>query len=145
MDQFHCRTTTKARPRTWRKYSAMSAVREILDLYSRVALHPCRNAIGQRRLRDGTDTSGKLVTGEKFQGVSGLREIIAGPRKKDFHRCLTEKLLTYALGRGVEYYDSPAVQGIIKQAEQAGGGLREFIYALAESAPFQKRRGQKQD
>ena len=103
------------------------------------------NAIGQWRPTDDTDTSGKLVTGEKFQDVSGLREIIAGPRKKDFHRCLTEKLLTYALGRGVEYYDSPAVQGIVRQAEQAGGGLREFIYALAESAPFQKRRRQKQD
>ena len=103
------------------------------------------NAIGQWRAAEGTDTSGKLVTGEKFQGISGLRKIIAGPRKKDFHRCLTEKLLTYALGRGVEYYDSPAVKGIIRQSEQTGGGLRDFIYALAESAPFQKRRGQKQD
>jgi hypothetical protein len=106
------------------------------------------NAIGQWRGENGIgalDTSGKLVTGEKFQGISGLREIIAGPRKKDFHRCLTEKLLTYALGRGIEYYDSPSVKEIIAKAEKAGGGLREFIYALAESAPFQMRRRQKED
>ncbi|MCH2060966.1 MAG: DUF1592 domain-containing protein [Verrucomicrobiales bacterium] len=103
------------------------------------------NAIGQLSTDQDTDTSGKLVTGEEFQGISGLRDIIAGPRRKDFHRCLTEKLLTYALGRGIEYYDSPAVNGIIRQAEEAGGGLREFIYAIVESAPFQKRRRQAQD
>ncbi|MCP4846704.1 MAG: DUF1592 domain-containing protein [Verrucomicrobiaceae bacterium] len=102
------------------------------------------NAIGQWRASEDTDTAGKLVTGERFQGVTGLKEIIAGPRKKDFHRCLTEKLLTYALGRGIQYYDAPAVKGIISQAEQADGGLREFIYAIVESAPFQqKRRGNK--
>ena len=103
------------------------------------------NAIGQLLADQNRDTSGELVTGEKFNGITELRDIIAGPRRKDFHRCLTEKLLTYALGRGVEYYDSPAITGIIRHAEKAGGGLREFIYALIESAPFQKRRRQQKD
>jgi hypothetical protein len=101
------------------------------------------NAIGQRLEKKGEeifDTSGVLVTGEKFEGISELKKIIAGPRKKDFHRCLTEKLFTYALGRGVEYYDSPVVNKIIKEAENKGGGLKEFIYALIESVPFQRRR-----
>ena len=88
------------------------------------------------------DTSGILVTGEEFEGISELKKIIAGPRKKDFHRCLTEKLFTYALGRGVEYYDSPVINKIIKDAENKGGGLKEFIYALIESVPFQMRRAE---
>ena len=82
------------------------------------------------------------MTGEKFAGVSELKAIIAGPRKKDFHRCLTEKLFTYALGRGAEYYDSPVINKIIKEAENKGGGLKEFIYALIESVPFQRRRAE---
>jgi len=104
------------------------------------------NAIGQWREAGGgkpLDTSGILVTGEKFEGVAELRRVLAGPRKKDFQRCLTEKLLTYALGRGVEYYDAPAVDGIIEKAEQAGGGLREILHGLTESAPFQLRRAGK--
>ena len=103
------------------------------------------NAIGQRLDKEGEeifDTSGILVTGEEFEGISELKKIIAGPRKKDFHRCLTEKLFTYALGRGVEYYDSPVINKIIKDAENKGGGLKEFIYALIESVPFQMRRAE---
>jgi hypothetical protein len=61
---------------------------------------------------------------------------------EDFHRCLAEKLLTYAVGRGVEYYDAPAVDEIIQQAGIAGGGLRDFIYEVVESVPFQKKRAQ---
>lgn len=98
------------------------------------------NALGQWREGDQFESSGALVTGEKFVGVGGLREVLSGPRKTDFYRCLTEKLLTYAVGRGVEYYDAPAVDGIIKQAEAAGGGLRNFVYGVVESVPFQMKR-----
>ena len=101
------------------------------------------NAIGQWRSAEGKkplDTAGVLVTGEKFEGVAGLKKVFAGPRKKDFHRCLTEKLLTFSLGRGVEYYDAPAVDGIIDKAEKARGGMRDFIYGVIESAPFQLKR-----
>jgi len=100
------------------------------------------NALGQWREGEKFETSGALVTGEKFVGVGGLREVLVGPRKRDFHRCLTEKLLTYAVGRGVEYYDAPAVDGIIKQAETAGGGLREFLYGVVESVPFQMKQAE---
>jgi mono/diheme cytochrome c family protein len=100
------------------------------------------NALGQWREGEKLETSGALVTGEKFVGVGGLREVLAGPRRVDFHRCFTEKLLTYAVGRGVEYYDAPAVDGIIKQAETAGGGLREFLYGVVESVPFQMKRAE---
>lgn len=103
------------------------------------------NAIGQWRAKDfdnDIDTSGVLVTGEKFQGVTELRTIIAGPRRKDFHRCLTEKLLTYALGRGIEPADAPTVRRIIARSEKAGGGLRDFVAEIIQSVPFQHQRGQ---
>ncbi|MBG69202.1 MAG: hypothetical protein CMN06_03600 [Roseibacillus sp.] len=100
------------------------------------------NALGQWREGDRYEVSGSLVTGETFKGVEGLRKVISGPRMKDFHRCLTEKLLTYAVGRGVEYYDAPAIDEILQQAEAAGGGLRDFIYEVVESVPFQKQRAQ---
>lgn len=100
------------------------------------------NALGQWREGDQYEVSGALVTGETFKGIGGLREVLVGPRMEDFHRCLAEKLLTYAVGRGVEYYDAPAVDEIIQQAGIAGGGLRDFIYEVVESVPFQKKRAQ---
>ena len=102
------------------------------------------NAIGQwRDQEDGKDidSAGKLVTGEDFSNVMELKTILATSRKQDFYRCLTEKMLTYALGRGVEYYDAPSVDAIIAQTVKAGGGLKDLVYAITESVPFQKRRG----
>jgi len=102
------------------------------------------NAIGQwRDQEDGRDidSAGKLITGESFSNVMELKKILASSRKQDFYRCLTEKVLTYALGRGVEYYDSPSVDAIIAQTVKEGGGLKDLVYAITESVPFQKRRG----
>ncbi len=102
------------------------------------------NAIGQwREEEDGKaiDSAGQLVTGEKFSNVMELKEILASSRKQDFYRCLTEKMLTYALGRGVEYYDAPAVDSIVAILDGKGGGMVDLIYGIVESTPFQKRRG----
>jgi hypothetical protein len=102
------------------------------------------NALGQwRDQEDGKeiDSAGKLVTGENFSNVMELKTILAGSRKQDFYRCLTEKMLTYALGRGVEYYDAPTVDTIMTQVPKDGGGMKDLIYAVIESVPFQKRRG----
>lgn len=102
------------------------------------------NALGQwRDQEDGKDidSAGKLVTGEGFSNVMELKKILTTSRKQDFYRCLTEKLLTYALGRGVEYYDAPSVKAIIAQTIEEGGGLKDLVYAITESTPFQKRRG----
>lgn len=87
------------------------------------------------------DSAGKLVTGEAFSNVMELKTILATSRKQDFYRCLTEKMLTYALGRGVEYYDAPTVDAIMSQLVNEGGGMKDLIYAVIESVPFQKRRG----
>jgi hypothetical protein len=102
------------------------------------------NAVGKFREQENgqsIETAGQLITGEEFRNAQELSKILATSRQKDFYRCLSEKLLTYALGRGIEYYDSPAIDKIVAQIRQDGGKLRSVIYGLVESAPFQYRRG----
>jgi len=102
------------------------------------------NAIGQWREEEGgtpIDSAGQLVTGEKFSNVMELKEILASSRKQDFYRCLTEKMLTYALGRGVEYYDALTVDSIVALLNRNEGTMVDLINGIVESTPFQKRRG----
>jgi mono/diheme cytochrome c family protein len=98
------------------------------------------DAVGRYREDDGgepIDTAGRLGTGETFADVHELSARIAGDRRRDFHRCLTEKMLTFALGRGLEYSDGPAVDRIVEVLEQ-GGGLRGLVHAIVQSVPFQR-------
>jgi hypothetical protein len=100
------------------------------------------NGIGMWRDEEGgkpIETAGKLITGEKFADVRELSQVIAKKRTKDLYRCTTEKLLTYALGRGVEYYDAPAIDRIVADLE-SDGRIRTLLYGIVESAPFQLRR-----
>lgn len=87
------------------------------------------------------DTAGQLITGEKFTNVEELAQVLATSRRDDFYRCLTEKLLTYATGRGLEYYDTVTIDQIVATLESNKGAMRSLIYGIVESAPFQKRRG----
>ena len=87
------------------------------------------------------DTAGELVTGEKFTGVAALKAILADKRRPDFYRTLSEKLLTYAIGRGVEYYDSTTIEQLSAHLVKNDGKLTELIHAITTSAPFQLRRG----
>lgn len=87
------------------------------------------------------DASGKLMTGEHFGSARELSHILATSRYRDFHRALSEKLLTYATGRGIEYFDAPTIDKIVNDIETHGATLREILYGVIESAPFQKRRG----
>ncbi|MEM9018214.1 MAG: DUF1588 domain-containing protein, partial [Verrucomicrobiota bacterium] len=87
------------------------------------------------------DASGKLITGEQFGSAKELSEILAKKKYRDFHRAIAEKLLTYAVGRGIEYYDAPTIDKIVDDIETHGASLREIVYGVIESAPFQKRRG----
>jgi len=83
-----------------------------------------------------TVTAGRLVTGEEFADPQELAAVIAGPRRRDFHRCLAEKLLTYALGRGVQYFDAPAVDIMVEELER-DGRLATLVQAVVASVPFQ--------
>jgi len=102
------------------------------------------NAIGQFRTKDQgmeIDSSGVLITGEKFQDVASLKKVLANERRDDFYRCLSEKLLTYALGRGPEYFDAVTIDFLVERTKANQGSLKELLIAVIESAAFQKRRG----
>lgn len=96
------------------------------------------NAVGQWLGADGgaTDTVGRLPTGESFTAPADVAAIIAGPRRRNFERNLVEKLLVYALGRGLAYSDGPAVEAIL---DKCGGGdcrLADLVTAVVRSVPF---------
>jgi mono/diheme cytochrome c family protein len=86
------------------------------------------------------DASGKLPDGTQFQGPAGLSRLLLEKYREDFVRTATEKLLTYALGRGVEYYDNPAVRTIMRQAARDGYRVSSLVLAVVKSTPFQIRR-----
>jgi hypothetical protein len=106
------------------------------------------NALGMyRESADGApvDVAGQLITGEKFTDLSGLVEVLSTARRRDFYRCLAEKLMTYALGRGVEASDIPAMARLMARVEAAEGRLSEFVMAVVESVPFQNTRTSAQE
>jgi hypothetical protein len=84
------------------------------------------------------DATGTLPDGTKFDGVDGLRQALLSSDR--FVATLTEKMLTYALGRGVEYYDLPAVRAVVRDAARDDYRFTSLIRAIIESAPFQMRR-----
>lgn len=84
--------------------------------------------------------TGKLPDGTEFSGPAGLKKLLLSAHRDEFVETLTEKLLTYALGRGVEYYDKPVVRAIIREAGQDGYRFQSLIVAIAKSTPFQMRR-----
>ena len=102
------------------------------------------DAVGRWREAAGgkpIDASGGLPDGSKFEGVAGLEQALLS-RPEVFAGTFTEKLLTYALGRGVESYDAPAVRKIVQQARTEDFRFSSFILGIARSAPFQMRRSQ---
>ena len=88
----------------------------------------------------GTVRWQRLPDGTEFQGPAGLTEILATKYRDDFVRTATEKLLTYAVGRGVEYYDNPSVRAIMRDAARDNYRISSLILAIVKSTPFQMRR-----
>ncbi len=136
--------------------SATLSVRERLAAHrSNAACASCHNlmdpigfslenydAVGRwRTVEDGQplDCSGGLPDGSKFTGVSGLEE---GLRKRPelFVGALTEKLMTFALGRGIEPFDGPAIRKIVREAEAKGFRFSSVILGIVNSTPFTMRR-----
>jgi mono/diheme cytochrome c family protein len=85
------------------------------------------------------DASGTLPGGSTFEGVAGLRRLLLD-RPETFVTTVTEKLLTYALGRGVASTDAPAVRAIVREAAADDYRLRALVLAVVRSVPFQMRR-----
>jgi hypothetical protein len=101
------------------------------------------DAVGRWRDLDDSfetiDATGVLPDGTRFEGVSGLRQaLLRDPAR--FVTTVTEKLLTYALGRGLEYYDAPAVRRVVREAEADDYRFASIIRGIVESVPFQMRR-----
>lgn len=82
-----------------------------------------------------------LITGEEFSDVAELKTVLAEQRTQDFYRCLSEKLLIYATGRGLEYFDAVTINNIVTGLQNGEGTLQDLVMAVIQSAPFQKRRG----
>ena len=85
------------------------------------------------------NASSTLPDGTSFEGPSGLRDLLLGQEER-FAETVTEKLLTYALGRGVEYYDRPAVRTITRDAAAEDYRWSSLIVGIVDSTPFQMRR-----
>ena len=104
------------------------------------------NAMGlwreQERGQPIPSVAGQLITGEKFADVRALKHLLVNERRDDFYRCLTEKMLTYALGRGPEPCDVPAIDEIVARLHRENGRLTTLVTAIIDSAPFQKRRAE---
>ena len=94
--------------------------------------------LGEKKLIGYIKTIGLFRT--KARNVMGLSKILVEKHRLDFYRCLTEKLLTYALGRGLEYYDEYTVDRIVEQLDTHDGRFSVLINGIVESAPFQRRR-----
>ena len=100
------------------------------------------DAVGRWRTADGPspiDASGALPDGSKFAGVSGLEQALLS-RPEIFVGAFTEKLLTFALGRGVEPYDGPAIRNVVREARANNFRFSSLILGIAASTPFQMRR-----
>lgn len=101
------------------------------------------DAVGAwRTLESGMkiDNSGVLPDGRTFHGPSELKKILLG-NKPQFVRCLTEKMLTYALGRGLESADRCTVDDIVKRVTLENYKFSSLVKAVVKSEPFRKRRG----
>jgi hypothetical protein len=99
------------------------------------------NGIGEWRTSEGgvpVDASGVLPDGTQFDGPAELREVLQSSPKQ-FATAITEKLLTYALGRGLEYYDAPAVRKIIREAAAGNYRWSSLIVGITRSVPFQMK------
>ena len=102
------------------------------------------DAVGQWRTADGkfpVDASGRLPSGQSFRTPAGLKSILKQDRSA-FTGCLTEKLMTYALGRGLEVYDRNAVKSVVKRVTLGDYRFSSLVLGIVDSMPFQMRRGE---
>jgi len=103
------------------------------------------DGVGATRVKDGDqaiDASGKLISGESFNGASELARVLGKKKRDEFVRCLSDKMLTYALGRGTEFYDKCALDQIGKGLARRNYKFSALITEIVKSVPFQQRRGE---
>ena len=136
------RLTMRERMEQHRANPACSACHEQMDplglaLESYDAVGHLRTVRGKSN--DAIDVSGVMPDGTPFEGVAGLRKVLLS-RSGQFLQTFTEKLLTYALGRGVDYYDMPAVRSILRDAAIHDHSFSSVVLGIVNSPPFQLRK-----
>jgi len=102
------------------------------------------DAIGKWRTEDGkfkVDASGKFPNGKSFDGPAEMKGMLKD-NMPEFTKCVAEKMLTYALGRGVESFDRLTVQDLVRQTTQHDYKMQSLILGIVHSAPFEQRRGE---
>ena len=99
------------------------------------------DAVGRWRERDGEqpiDATGVFPEGTKFDGIPGLKkELLRQPEQ--FVGTVAERLLMYAVGRNLQYYDAPTVRAVMREAESANYTLASLVLGVVKSRPFQMR------
>jgi hypothetical protein len=103
------------------------------------------DAVGRWRLTDDgqeIDATGQLPDGTKFSGAFELQKALETELRDKFLRCFAEKMLIYALGRGLQYYDECAVDAIMEKAQKSKNRISGIVFAVVESEPFLQRRGE---
>jgi len=101
------------------------------------------NALGtvrQTDLSQPIDATGKLANGGAFKDIRDLKHLLITNHREEFYRCLADKMLTYALGRGTEYYDVPAIDKIVEGMDKEGGKFSALLTGVIASAAFQEER-----
>ncbi|HZL58048.1 MAG TPA: DUF1592 domain-containing protein [Bryobacteraceae bacterium] len=101
------------------------------------------DGIGEWRDKDGgfpIDASGKLPDGTTFTGAAGLKQLLATKYRDEFISTFTEKMMTYALGRGLESYDRPAIRAIMRDAAKQNDTIPSLIESIVKSPQFQMRK-----
>jgi hypothetical protein len=99
------------------------------------AIGAWRDSVGD----DEIDASGTLPGGDRFEGPQELLQLLASQKREDFCRCLTKKMLTYALGRGLESYDRCAVEEILERLAEEDYQFSALVTAIVLSDPFRLR------
>ncbi len=103
------------------------------------------DAVGRYRTYDENfepiDNTGVYADGTRMEGAAGLREVLVD-RSGQFLTNVTQTLLTYALGRGVEHFDAPAVRGILREAAPQNHRFSSIVLGIVKSTPFQMRRSE---
>jgi hypothetical protein len=99
------------------------------------------DAIGAWRDADGKwpiDASGTLPDGRRFEGAAGLARVL-GEDRAAFTRAVASKMMTFAIGRGLERYDRRTVEDVAARVEASGHRLSALVYEIVSSLPFQRR------
>ena len=139
-DQSQLSGTLRQRMEQHRANPACAVCHRVMDELGFALEH--YDPVGRYREKDGSDEidpRGELPNGTRFLGPSELQKTIRTQMRDKFVRCLTEKMLIYSLGRGLEYYDDCTIDQIMSKVDQADFRFSSLVHAITESKPFLSR------